>query len=111
MNDLKDQIYDIIIDPLETAIDGKKPAIRLNYYDEYSIKHWYETRGIAYHPQLFMRQDIESVESIVERLRKSGSAEILSKCLTPLYVDFFTNLEFFKDRSEGLYIGRDEKIQ
>ena len=111
MNDLKDQIYDIIIDPLETAIDGKKPAIRLNYYDEYSIKHWYETRGIAYHPELFMRQDIESVESIVERLRKSGSAEILSKCLTPLYVDFFTNLEFFKDRSEGLYIGRDEKIQ
>ena len=91
MNDLKDQIYDIIIDPLETAIDGKKPAIRLNYYDEYSIKHWYETRGIAYHPELFMRQDIESVESIVERLRKSGSAEILSKCLTPLYVDFFTN--------------------
>lgn len=111
MNDLKDQIYDTIIDPLETAIDGKKTAIRLNYYDEYSIRRWYETRGIAYQPQLFMRQDIEPVESIVERLRKSGSAEILSKCLTPLYVDFFTNLELFKDRSERLYMGRDEKIQ
>lgn len=111
MNDLKDQIYDTIIDPLETAIDGKKTAIRLNCYEEYSIRRWYETRGIAYQPQLFMRQDIEPVESIVERLRKSGSAEILSKCLTPLYVDFFTNLEFFKDRSEGLYMGRDEKIQ
>lgn len=110
MNDLKDTIYFTIIDPLETAIDGKKPAIRLNYYDD-SIRRWYETRGIAYEPQLYMGQGVETVENNVESLRKSGSAEILSKCLTPLYVEFFTNLEFFKDRSEGLYFGHDDKIQ
>lgn len=29
MNDLKNQIYDTIIDPLETAIDGKKTGYKI----------------------------------------------------------------------------------